>query len=76
MGDKDLDLNTSGSLPMAAVDVGLGPDSLSPATRAALTTGYQTDVYDTKGNEEMTQDMVDHNTADGGLLGRPTGFQR
>jgi hypothetical protein len=40
----DLDLNTSESLPMADVKVGLGPDSLSPETSAALTRGFQTDV--------------------------------
>jgi hypothetical protein len=70
----DLDLNKSGALPMAAVDVGLGPDSLSPATRAALTKGYQTDCDCSSGYEEITQDPTGQ--VSGGFLGRPTGFQR
>jgi len=41
--NTDLDLNTSGSLPEAPITVGMSPDSLSAATKAALTHGFQTD---------------------------------
>jgi len=40
----DLDLNTSADLPDCPVAEGMYPDTLSPATKAALTAGHQTDV--------------------------------
>jgi hypothetical protein len=41
---SSIDLNTSPALPTCPPTVGLDVDSLSPATKAALTTGYQTDA--------------------------------
>lgn len=40
----DLDLNTSAALPSCPVDEGMYPNTLSPATKAALTKGFQTDT--------------------------------
>lgn len=40
----DSDLNTSADLPTCAITEGMDVDSLSPATKAALTHGFQTDV--------------------------------
>ena len=42
-------LNTSADLPMCPITEGMEPDSLSPATRSALTSGFQTDTP----NEDM-----------------------
>ncbi len=42
--NTDLDLNKSADLPECPVDYGMWPDSLSSATSAALTRGFQTDV--------------------------------
>jgi len=42
----DLDLNTSANLPMANIKVGMDFDTLSPATSAALTSGFQTDTQE------------------------------
>jgi len=42
--NTDLDLNKSADLSDCPVDEGMWPDTLSSATKAALTSGFQTDV--------------------------------
>lgn len=42
--DSDLNLNTSANLPECPITEGLDVNSLSPATTAALTHGFQTDI--------------------------------
>jgi len=80
---SSIDLNTSPNLPECPPAEGMSPDTLSAATKAALTTGFQTDVvkdtYKADGTPHTLEfeqsggaDPADHQGGDPttGFLGR------